>query len=148
MSVVRKTSPQLCCMMSLLIHKHIWVTHEKSKTAAVWCVGSDGVFCVCVCVSASGFQTLPTNIGTETFLGRSHTCTGSHAARSFPPSITSVCFFTHKRAAEWLFQLSAGGSRRRNIPCWVYQAIWMWLCKWALLDPCDSADIWSPHWLW
>ena len=136
-----KKNSQLCWIMSLLISNAI-ESHMRNQNP--WLFDAVDL----MVVSATGFQSLPTNTGTQTFLGLSHTSTGSHMPHSLPASVSfSVCFFTHKCAVKWLFQHSLVG-RRKNIPCRVYQAIWMWLCKWALLDPCDSVDIWSPHWLW
>lgn len=85
------------------------VTHEKSKTMAIWCSESDGFVCLWLSKSAH-------NIGMETFLGLSHTSTGLHTQYSFPPSISFsfffhyLFFFTHK----WIFQHSLGGSKRKK----------------------------------
>ena len=104
--------------------------------------------------SASGFQSLPTNIGTETFPWTlPHKCRLAHATLT-----SSLCFFLllpplplspfpHTQACSQTVISALTGGKEEKIPCWAYQAIWMWLCKWALLDPCNSVDIWSPRWL-
>lgn len=63
-------------------------------------------------LSASGFQTLPTNAGTETSPGLSHTCRGSHTH-----FLHYSCVFPHTQAHRGMF-ISAVTGWGENTPCW------------------------------
>lgn len=111
--VVREVSSQLSWIMSLEIYNAI---ESHMRNQKLWLFDAVDL----MVLSASGFQSLPTNIGTETFLGLSHTSTGLHTPHSLPPSISFsfsfhyLFFFTHKHAAKWLFQHSLGGSNNNK----------------------------------
>lgn len=69
-------------------------------------------------LSASGFQTLPTNAGTETSLGLSHTCGGSHTRFLH---YSCVIPHTHKRTEDCLFPQSPGVEKTFRVG--LYRAI-------------------------
>lgn len=125
-----------------------WVTHKNSKTMAVWCSWYDGFVCLWCLKSAHKHwhRDLPWTLPHKYRLVHIKLTSSLGYSLFHPPLPRSISSHTNVQANGYISAHWVGG--RKNIPCWVYQAIWMWLCKWTLLDPCNSVDIWGPHWLW
>lgn len=56
------------------------------------------------------------------------------------PSITAVCFFTHKRAVECLFQHSVGGKKRKHA---VFAFIKQFVCDYVNALCLIHATVWT-----